>query len=71
VTGRLVAMAEARGCDLPDLTLDEMRSVHSGIREDIFGVLGVDNSVASRTSHGGTAPARVREEVARWKARLG
>jgi argininosuccinate lyase len=71
VTGRLVAMAEARGCDLPDLTLDEMRSVHSGIGEDVFGVLGVDNSVASRTSHGGTAPARVREEAARWKARLG
>jgi argininosuccinate lyase len=71
VTGRLVAMAEARGCDLPDLTLDEMRTVHPGIREDIFDVLGVDNSVASRTSHGGTAPARVREEVARWKARLG
>jgi argininosuccinate lyase len=71
VTGRLVAMAEARGCDLPDLTLAEMRSVHSGIGEDVFGVLGVDNSVASRTSHGGTAPARVREEAARWKARLG
>jgi argininosuccinate lyase len=48
-----------------------MRSVHSGIGEDVFGVLGVDNSVASRTSHGGTAPARVREEAARWKARLG
>jgi argininosuccinate lyase len=71
VTGRLVAMAETRGCDLPDLTLAEMRSVHSGIGEDVFGVLGVDNSVASRTSHGGTAPARVREEAARWKARLG
>jgi argininosuccinate lyase len=36
-----------------------------------MGVLGVDNSVASRTSLGGTAPARVREQVARWKAALG
>jgi argininosuccinate lyase len=34
-------------------------------------VLGVDNSVASRTSYGGTAPAQVREQVARWKAVLG
>jgi argininosuccinate lyase len=64
-------MAEGRGCDLPDLTLAEMQSVHPGIRAEIMGVLGVDNSVASRTSHGGTAPARVREQVARWKAVLG
>jgi argininosuccinate lyase len=71
VTGTLVAMAEGRGCDLPDLTLAEMQSVHPGIRAEIMGVLGVDNSVASRTSHGGTAPARVREQVARWKAVLG
>jgi argininosuccinate lyase len=48
-----------------------MQSVHPGIRAEIMGVLGVDNSVASRTSHGGTAPARVREQVARWKAVLG
>jgi argininosuccinate lyase len=71
VTGRLVARAEARGCDLSDLTLAEMREVHPGIGEAVFGVLGVDNSVASRTSHGGTAPVRVREEVARWRERLG
>ncbi|MFP4043829.1 MAG: argininosuccinate lyase [Rhodosalinus sp.] len=71
VTGRLVAAAEAKGCDLPDLTLDEMRAVHAGITGDVFGVLGVHNSVASRTSYGGTAPARVREQVAAWKERLG
>ncbi|MCC7321967.1 MAG: argininosuccinate lyase [Rubellimicrobium sp.] len=67
VTGALVAMAEARGCDLPDLTLDDMRSVHPSISEGVFAVLGVDNSVASRRSEGGTAPERVREQVARWK----
>jgi argininosuccinate lyase len=71
VTGALVAMAEGKGCDLPDLTLAEMQSVHPGIRAEIMSVLGVDNSVASRTSYGGTAPARVREQVARWKAVLG
>ncbi len=67
VTGRLVAMAEEKGCDLPDLSLAEMQSVESGIKEDIFDVLGVHNSVASRTSYGGTAPVRVREQIARWK----
>jgi len=67
VTGTLVAMAEEQGCDLPDLTLEAMTSVHSGIRADVFDVLGVENSVASRTSFGGTAPSQVRAQVAHWK----
>ena len=46
VTGALVALAEAKGCDLPDLTLAEMQAVHAGITEEVFDVLGVDNSVA-------------------------
>ena len=71
VTGTLVAMAEAKGCDLPDLTLQEMQSVHGEITPAIYDVLGVDNSVASRTSYGGTAPAQVRAQVRRWKEKLG
>ncbi|MEP6016962.1 MAG: argininosuccinate lyase [Paracoccaceae bacterium] len=67
VTGRIVALAESKGCDLPDLSLDDLQSVHDGITSDIFEVLGVDNSVASRTSYGGTSPAQVRTQVARWK----
>ena len=70
VTGTLVARAEARGVDLPDLALAEMQEVHPGITEAVFDVLGVDNSVRSRTSLGGTAPARVREQVARWRGLL-
>jgi argininosuccinate lyase len=71
VTGALVAMAESRGCDLPDLSLDDMQSVHSNITQDVFGVLGVHNSVASRVSYGGTAPTEVRKQIARWKDVLG
>jgi argininosuccinate lyase len=71
VTGSLVAMAEKKGCDLPDLSLEDMQSVHAAITADVFEVLGVHNSVASRTSYGGTAPVRVREQVARWKEVLG
>ena len=70
VTGSLVALAEGKGCDLPELTLDDMQGVHAGITRAVFDVLGVDNSVASRTSYGGTAPLRVREQIARWKERL-
>jgi argininosuccinate lyase len=70
VTGSLVALAEGKGCDLPDLSLADMQGVHDAITADVFGVLGVDNSVNSRTSYGGTAPVRVREQVARWQAAL-
>ena len=67
VTGTLVAKAEAKGCDLPDLSLAEMQAVHAGITEEVFGVLGVENSVRSRMSYGGTSPHRVKEQIARWK----
>ncbi|WP_298429984.1 argininosuccinate lyase [uncultured Jannaschia sp.] len=70
VTGALVKMAEDRGVDLPDLTLGDMNSVHPDITDAVFDVLGVHNSVASRTSYGGTAPENVRAQVARWKERL-
>jgi argininosuccinate lyase len=70
VTGRLVAMAEARGVDLADLSLADMQSVEPGISEDIFSVLTVDASVASRTSYGGTSPTNVTEQAARWLAVL-
>jgi argininosuccinate lyase len=70
VTGRLVAMAEARGADLAELSLAEMQSVEPGISADVFSVLTVDASVASRTSYGGTAPANVAEQAARWLAVL-
>ncbi|MFN3971973.1 MAG: argininosuccinate lyase [Gemmobacter sp.] len=71
VTGTLVARAEALGCDLPDLALAEMQGVHPAITAGVFEVLGVENSIRSRTSYGGTAPVRVREQVARWQALLG
>ncbi|MFY0661872.1 MAG: argininosuccinate lyase [Shimia sp.] len=70
VTGSLVAMAESKDCDLPGLTLEDMQSVHAAITEDVFGVLGVHNSVSSRMSYGGTAPTRVREQIAAWKTKL-
>jgi argininosuccinate lyase len=70
VTGTLVAMAEGKGCDLPDLTLADMQSVHAGIRADVFDVLGVENSVRSRRSYGGTAPDQVRGQIAAWRERL-
>ena len=71
ITGSLVALAEQNGCDLPDLTLEQMQSAHGDITADVFDVLGVENSVNSRMSYGGTAPAQVRAQVARWKGIIG
>ncbi len=70
VTGTLVALAEAKGCDLADLSIAEMNAVHDGITQEVYSVLGVENSVRSRMSYGGTSPIRVAEQVARWQAIL-
>ena len=69
-TGTLVALAEKKACDLPDLSLAEMQAVHPAITQEIYSVLGVHNSVNSRQSYGGTAPDQVRAQVARWKDHL-
>jgi argininosuccinate lyase len=66
VTGRLVRLAESRGVDLPELSLAEMQSVEPRITADVFDVLTVRASVASRASYGGTAPANVAAQAARW-----
>jgi len=70
ITGALVKRAEDKGCDLPDLTLADMQSVHPGITPEVFTVLGVENSIRSRQSYGGTAPDQVRAQIARWKGML-
>ena len=70
VTGELVARAEAKACDLPDLSLDDMQAVHADITSAVFDVLTVEASASSRTSYGATSPVRVAEQVAQWKQRL-
>lgn len=70
ITGRAVKAAEEAGCDLADLSLETLQAIDSRIDERVYGVLSVEASVASRVSHGGTAPVRVREQVARWKELL-
>ncbi|MGE3831330.1 MAG: argininosuccinate lyase, partial [Parvibaculaceae bacterium] len=70
VSGSLVALAEKKGVDLAGLTLAEMQSVHGKITKDVFGVLTVEKSVASRKSLGGTAPANVKREARRWVKQL-
>ena len=71
VTGRIVAMAEADGVGLPDLPLKTMQTVEPRLTDDVFSVLSVEASAASRRSYGGTSPIRVREQLQLWTKRLG
>jgi argininosuccinate lyase len=61
---------EALGVDLADLPLAEAQAIDPRVTAAALAALTIDASVASRTSYGGTAPVRVREEIARWTARL-
>ncbi len=71
ITGAAVKLAESRGIALDQLPLDDLKAIDSRIDERVFKALSVDASVASRTSHGGTAPDQVRARVAQARAALG
>jgi len=71
ITGHAVKAAEERGCELADLPLDVLQAIDERIGERVYDVLSVDASVRSRISFGGTAPARVREQIAAAKETLG
>jgi argininosuccinate lyase len=71
VTGQLVAAAAARQVGLEQLDLAEMQVIERRITDEVVSVLRVENSVASRTSYGGTSPANVREQAQKWLERLG
>ncbi|HEX8380870.1 MAG TPA: argininosuccinate lyase, partial [Allosphingosinicella sp.] len=63
VVGRAVALAEAQGVGLAELELEALRRIDPRIDERVYEVLTVEASVRSRTSYGGTAPERVREQI--------
>ncbi|TVV73266.1 argininosuccinate lyase [Sphingomonas solaris] len=71
ITGMAVRLAERLGVALDALPLDKLREIDERIDQRVFAALGVDASVASRNSHGGTAPDQVRARVAEAKAALG
>jgi argininosuccinate lyase len=70
ITGRAVKAAEERGVGLAELDLDTLRAIDSRIDDRVYDILTVDASIRSRTSYGGTAPERVREQVRRAKKAL-
>jgi argininosuccinate lyase len=66
----IVSEAERRGSTLEELPLEAMQAVEPRIHQGIYDVLGVENSVRSRTSFGGTSPTNVAEQIAWWRERV-
>lgn len=64
---RAVRACVERGCDLSDLTLEEMRAFSPLVAEDVMAVLTLEGSVAARSHAGGTAPDQVRAAIAAMK----
>ena len=68
---RAVRAADARGCDLAALGLAQLRQFSPLVGADVFKVLTLEGSLASRDHSGGTAPRRVRAAVRRARKSLG
>ena len=73
-----VRAADIKGCDLPQFSLDELRIAMAQVAgaaerldDEVFAVLTVEGSLASRKHIGGTAPAQVHAAIARARAQLG
>ncbi len=71
ITGAAVKLAENKGVALDALSLEDLQAIDPRVDEQVFAALSVDASVASRSSYGGTAPERVREQVAQARQILG
>jgi argininosuccinate lyase len=70
ISGSIVKRAEELGVTLDKLPLAEMQTIEPGITKDVVTVLSLEHSLNSRTSFGGTAPVRVREQIAFWREKL-
>jgi argininosuccinate lyase len=70
VVAHAVKTATAKGVDLATLSLDELKAFDARVEADVFDVLSLEGSLSARNVLGGTAPAQVRAQVARHRARL-
>lgn len=71
VVGRMVGLAEQRGCRLADLSAADFAEAHPALTPEVKDRLGIANVVAAFRSHGSTGPDLVAAQLARWRERLG
>lgn len=70
ISGALVQFCESRGLDYGDLTDEQFVSVDPRLTPDVRGVLTIEAALEAHSGFGGTAPARVEEQLTRLRARL-
>jgi argininosuccinate lyase len=71
IAGRAVRLAEEKNCtDLTGLTDEDLQNIDARLTPDVKAVLSVESSVASRTSYGGTAPSKVREQITAFRSKV-
>ncbi len=67
ITGALVRYCEEKGLELSELTPADLGTVDLRLGEEMLGILTPEAAVAARAGYGGTAPARVAEQIERLK----
>ncbi|MEO0367361.1 MAG: argininosuccinate lyase [Pseudomonadota bacterium] len=70
IVGNVVAYAIDKEAELSSLTLDELQGFGTMIEDDVYSVLTLEGSVASRDHFGGTAPIRVRQAIDSFRSRI-
>jgi argininosuccinate lyase len=70
IAGAIVKWAEQHQLALDAVPLAAMQAIEPGITEDVFAKLSLESSLNARVSEGGTAPVRVREQIALWREKL-
>ncbi|RYE81091.1 MAG: argininosuccinate lyase, partial [Hyphomicrobiales bacterium] len=70
ISGALVRYCEEMGRELEGLEPVELRAIDPRLDESVLKVLTLDAAVAARSGHGGTAPARVAEQIGRFRGWL-
>jgi argininosuccinate lyase len=70
ITGKAVRLALDRGCELADLPLVELQTLHSAFAEDFFAHLSVESVLAIHNVPGGTAPKQVKQAMEQVRQRI-
>lgn len=70
IVGRSVALCVSKGCQLQELSLDELRSINPVFEEDVYDFLGVENAVKKFSSYGSTGSECVASQIDYWVTKL-
>jgi argininosuccinate lyase len=70
ITGRAVALGEQIKTDVSNLSLEQLQTIDKRIEKDVLTFLSIRNSMNARTSEGGTASSRTKDQIIFFKTWL-